>query len=197
MCEYLQSDHALIHWNFVFQFCYRFSFVDLPDQEIDDQYSDTITSILSHIYHLIASCTSRRRIPLNDKKVVACVNSIMFQNNLQKIYTRKELVMMNTTISYFCTSFYIPANHKLVFALPHVQILGTNHCGDSRQTTFKHRESFQDVLCCHDFSYRVVAIFAHQIHSEYYCRNISVYIGGILLEHFSTLPKALINASTK
>ena len=32
-----------------------------------------------------------------------------------KIYTRKELVMMETSISDFHTSFYIPAIHKLAF----------------------------------------------------------------------------------
>ena len=51
--------------------------------------------------------------------------------------------------------------------------------------------------CRRDYTDRVVAIFAHQIHSEYYCRNISVYIGGILLEHFSSLSQTGIKASTK
>ena len=40
----------------------------------------------------------------------------------------------------FHTSFYIPAIKKLAFQIPHVQIMGTNHCGDSRQTAFKRRE---------------------------------------------------------
>ena len=80
-----------------------------------------------------------------------------------KIYTRKELVMMETTISDFHTSFYIPAIQNLAFQLPHVRILGTNHCGAMRRTAFKRRELFQDVLCCHDYDERVVASFAHQI----------------------------------
>ena len=46
-----------------------------------------------------------------------------------KIYTRKELVIMETTIYDFHTSFYIPAIQKLDFHLPYVRILGTNHCG--------------------------------------------------------------------
>ena len=70
---------------------------------------------------------------------------------------------METTISTFHTSFYISEIHKLAFHIPYVQILGTNHCGDSRQTAFKHRESFQDVLCRRDYSEKVVASFAYQI----------------------------------
>ena len=54
--------------------------------------------------------------------------------------------MTETTIYNFHTSFYIPENQKLAFDIPHVQIMDTNHSVDSRQTAFKHRESFQDVL---------------------------------------------------
>ena len=93
-----------------------------------------------------------------------------------KIYTRKELVMMETTISDFHTSFYIPAIHKLAFHLPHVRILGTNHCGDLLRTAFKRRELFQDVLCRRDYADRVVESFANQIQSEYYGGNIFVSI---------------------
>ena len=74
--------------------------------------------------------------------------------------------MIETTISDFLTSFYIPAIQKLAFHLPHVRILGTNHCGEMQLTAFKRHELFQDVLCHHDYSERVVAIFANQIQSE-------------------------------
>ena len=73
--------------------------------------------------------------------------------------------MMETTISDFHTSFYIPAIQKLAFNLPDVRILGINHCGEMRRTAFKRRELFQDVLCCRDYSEREVASFAHQIQS--------------------------------
>ena len=113
-----------------------------------------------------------------------------------KIYTRKELVMMETTISDFNTSLYIPAIKKLDFHLPHVRILGTNHCGEMWHKAFKRRELFQDVQWCRDYAERVVAIFAHQIKSEYYGGNISVSIEGFSLEHFSTLPMSYINTTT-
>ena len=68
--------------------------------------------------------------------------------------------MMQTNITNFHTSFHIPAINKLAFHIPHVKILGTNHCGDSRQTSFKHCEYYQDMLCFHHCSERVVAIFS-------------------------------------
>ena len=60
--------------------------------------------------------------------------------------------MMETTISDFHTSFYIPAIHKLAFHLSYVRILGTNHCGELGRTAFKRRELFQDVLSRRDYS---------------------------------------------
>ena len=84
-----------------------------------------------------------------------------------KIYTRKELVMTETAIYDFHTSFYIPAIQKLASHLPHVRILGTNHCGEMRRTAFKRCESFQYVLCRRDYSERVISRFSSQIQSEY------------------------------
>ena len=71
--------------------------------------------------------------------------------------------MMETTISDFHTSFYIPDIQKLAFHLPHVRILGTNHCDELRRTAFKRREIFKDLLCRRDYAERVVAIFSNQI----------------------------------
>ena len=104
--------------------------------------------------------------------------------------------MTETTISDFHTSFYIPANQKLAFHLPHVRILGTNHCGEMQRTAFKRRELFQDVLCHSDYAERVVEKFANQTKSEYYGGNISVSIEGIALEHFSATPQADINSTS-
>ena len=84
--------------------------------------------------------------------------------------------MMKKNISNFHTSFYIPEIQKLAFHIPHVQILGTNNCGDSRPPLFKRRESFQDVLCCRDYAERVVASFYHQTQPEYYGGNRFVSI---------------------
>ena len=104
--------------------------------------------------------------------------------------------MIETKISDFHTSLYIPAIQKLTFHLPLVRILGTNHCDEMRLTDFKRRELFQDVLCRRDYDEMLVSNFDNQIQSEYYGRNIYVSIEGILLENFSTLPKTYINSTT-
>ena len=135
--------------------------ITITDQETDDQYTNTSTSIYFHIYHLIAHCTKHGRIPLTDKNIYCKCQQDTASGQPTKIYTRRELVMMEKTISNFHTSFYIPAIQKLAFKISHVKKLSTNRCGDSLRNSFKPRESFKDVLCCRDYDEKVVASFAH------------------------------------
>ena len=70
---------------------------------------------------------------------------------------------MEKTIYNFHTSFYIPSIQRLDFHLPHVRILGKNHCGELQHTAFKLSEIFKDVLFCHRYAERIVSSFAHKI----------------------------------
>ena len=85
----------------------------------------------------------------------------------------------------FHQDLYIPAFKKLVFHLPHVLILGTHSCGNTLQEESKHCSYLQDVLCRCDYSYILVARFAHQIKYEYYGGNTSVSIEVVALGYFS------------
>ena len=75
--------------------------INLPDQETDDQYPGTIPSISFHIYHLIARCKKHGRLPLTDKKICCMFKHDTASGKSTNIYTRKYLVMMETTISNF------------------------------------------------------------------------------------------------
>ena len=165
MCDNSQSDHALPHWKCVLQCCAQYPSINITDQESDDKHPNPSPSILFHIYHLIARCTKHVRLRLSDKKSCQECQQDTASLKSTKIYTRNELVIMKTTIYNFHTSFFIPEIQKLAFPITHVQILGRNHCGDSRQTAFKRHKSFQDVFCCNDYAERVVASFANQIKS--------------------------------
>ena len=103
---------------------------------------------------------------------------------------------METKLSGFHTSLYIPAIQKLAFHLQHVRIIGTNHCGAMRRIAFERRELSQNVLFHRDYAERLVARFAHQIKSEYYGGNRSVSMEGISMETFSSLPKVDVNSTT-
>ena len=58
----------------------------------------------------------------------------------EKPYTRKDLVMTETSIYDFHTSFYIPSIQDLEYHVSHVCIIGTHHCGNTHCEVFKLSE---------------------------------------------------------
>ena len=89
MCVYLQSYHALPHWKCVMRCCAKCSSINPPDQETDDQYSNTSPSIRFHIYRIIARCTTHDMITLNYKIICRKCKQDTASENSAKIYTRK------------------------------------------------------------------------------------------------------------
>ena len=140
MCAYPHSDHELPHWKCVMWCCDKCPSTNISDQETDDQYYNTSPSIRFHVYHLISRCTAHLRLPLNENKFCLQCRHDSASKKSTKIYTRKELVAMETTISNFHQSLYISAIQKLAFQITRVKILGTNHSGESHRTSFKRCE---------------------------------------------------------
>ena len=56
-----------------------------------------------------------------------------------KLYTQKELALLENLISEFHNKFYIPEIQKLTFNLPHISIIGTHHCSKEHREAFKLR----------------------------------------------------------
>ena len=127
MFTYSQSDHALPHCKCVLRCCDECTSINILDQETNKKHKETTPSIRFHIYHIIGICTAHGIIPLKDKKICYMSKQESSSYKSTNINIRKELLMMETNISGFHTSFYIPAIQKLDFHLPHVHILGTNH----------------------------------------------------------------------
>ena len=69
MCAYPQSDHAIPHWKCELRYCADYPCINIPDQETDNQYSETTPSIRFHIYHIIVCCTDHGIIPFKNKKI--------------------------------------------------------------------------------------------------------------------------------
>ena len=131
MCAYPPYQHVLPHWKYVLSCFSNFPHIDLPDQESDNHYSNASSSIIFHIYHLIARCTVHGRRPLDENKIPCLCFQYPATVTHVKLYTRREIVMMETSIDDFHTSLYITEIQNLAFHLPHVHILGTNHCGNT------------------------------------------------------------------
>ena len=104
MCTYTKSDHALTHWKNVFWCCANSPCINLPDKETNKKHEETTPSFRFHMYRTIGRCTAHGRIPLKYKKICYMCEQESLPDKSTKIYTRKELVMMETTISEFYTS---------------------------------------------------------------------------------------------
>ena len=148
---YPPSQYAFLHWKCVLRCCENCLCIDIPYQESDIHHSITYTSIRFHIYHLISIGIVHRRHSLDEKKMCRLCLQYPATMSPAKLYTRKELVMMETSIDGFYTSYYITAIKKLVFHFLHVRILGTNHCVKNHREAFKYHINNQDVLCHHDY----------------------------------------------
>ena len=112
---------------------------------------------------------------------VNCVRIPLIQNQLQNIYTIKDLVIMETSIVDSNKKFYILAMKKLALHFPRIHIVGTHHCGKTHQESFKYCAAYHNVLLHKYYSECVVASFAHQIQYEYCGDNIFMSIEGITL----------------
>ena len=123
MCTYPQSDCSLTHWKCLLRCCAECPCISTPDQETTKKHDKTTPSNRFHIYHIIGRCTTHGRISLKDKKICYMCKQEYLPDTSTKIYTRKELVMMETTISNVHTSLYIPDIQKLAFHLPNVRYL--------------------------------------------------------------------------
>ena len=105
ICATSQSDHALPQWNCVLRCCAQCPSINIPGQEIDDKHTNPSPSICVNIYHLIARCTKHGRLPLSEKKSFLECQHDTTSVKSTKIYTRRELVMMETTIPIFTRVF--------------------------------------------------------------------------------------------
>ena len=81
--------------------------IDLTDQELDKYYFNASPSIFFHTYHLIARCKVHGRHPL-DKNKMCC---LCFQDpatvTTAKLYSKKELVMMEIYLLLISTQVSI------------------------------------------------------------------------------------------
>ena len=136
MRAYSQYYHSLSHWKYVLRCCAQCPSINIPDQETDDKHPNPSPSIRFHIYNRIASCTKHGMLPLTNNNF-SRVSTGYYSSTINKNIHLKKYIDDGGKHFQFHTSFFISAIFKLAFYIPRVQILGTNHCGDSRRSAFK------------------------------------------------------------
>ena len=136
-CAYPHSDNALPHWKCVLRCCAncpKLIFLTKKKRKnMKKQHPQLgFTFITSLDVVLLMG-----EFHWKTRKYVTCVTKNLHQINLQKYTPEKNQVMMETIVSVLRTILYIRAIQQLAFYLPHVRILGTNHCGEMQRTALK------------------------------------------------------------
>ena len=90
-----------------------------------------------HVYHNFSRCIFHGRRPYHKRKTRSLRYTETSSTRTAKLYTRKVLVLLETSITQFNEKNYTPAIQKLAFHLPNVCILGTHHRGKEHHETFK------------------------------------------------------------
>ena len=134
------------HWKCVLCCRAQCPRIDPSSPESYQHNSNVIPTIHFNVYQHIVSCNVHVRHLFNEKKQWQFCEDYIYEIFTEKLYTRKELVMMESITVDFHRDFYMTEIPKIEFHLPNVRILGTHHYVNTRQETFKLCQSFQYVL---------------------------------------------------
>ena len=117
----------------------QFPRIDLPSPESDQHNSNVMQTTCFHVYQHISRCIVHGRRPFNEnKQCQQCVASIDSIINA-KLYTIKELVVMETSIQDSRQKFYMHVIQKLLLHLLYVHIIGACQCENTHRKVFTRR----------------------------------------------------------
>ena len=97
---------------------------------------------------------------------------------------------METDIATFHKEHYEPLIYRLGFHLPHVQMLGTNHCAKLSRKAFESRVSeFFDLFCGRDYADQFVLKADVEVQSQHFGGNTQLSMEGVSVEHKNNEPE--------
>ena len=121
--------HGLLQWKCVLPCCYKFPSIVLPSQEENKYTTNTCPTIRFHVNCIISRYIVHGLRTYHKHKLCSLCSTVPISYSTEKLYTQKELVLLETSVTEFHENLYISAIKKLVFNFPHVRILGTHRCG--------------------------------------------------------------------
>ena len=95
------KEQQLPHWKCVMRCCAKCPRIDLTSLESDDQNLNFSPTICFHVHHIIARWTVHDRHPFNENRQCWFCESYTDSIVTAKLYTGKELVMMETSVLVF------------------------------------------------------------------------------------------------
>ena len=140
MCDFLDKDIKFPRFSCLLNCCSECPGLFVPDAEINgDKYVDLQFIRFNH-YENISSCSLHKQLlPDHGKTCPFCTNTENVEK--EKVTTWKILVLSSCSILDFHSEYYIPEIKILAFHLPHVYILGVNHCAGKKHAIFASKRN--------------------------------------------------------
>ena len=129
MCDFPSYKNDLTHWKFVL-FCFsKYPSIVNPYQELHSNTKNACPSIRFHVYKAVFCSTVHGQYKFEEKGICVLFSTVLPENSNRNFDSRKELVLMETSIYDFHKKLYIPEIQKLSSHLPNTCIIGTQNFG--------------------------------------------------------------------
>jgi hypothetical protein len=137
LCGVHVAGLGLPYWRCVLRRCTECPTYQVPNEEKDK--SNTTSTINFHFLYVTTTSCTKHGVLASGSEIKECPHCQVLRDavgnveKLGKVSSRKLLSLMCRPIGTFVADYYLPALERYAYHLPHVQILGKQHCGKLRQ----------------------------------------------------------------
>ena len=101
MCPCTNEHHGPPHQKFLLRCCDNWPSIILPSQEVNKDTTNMCLTIWFYIYHNVLRCTVHGRHTYHKLTTFSLCSTAMSSDKTSKVYTRKELVLIERSITEF------------------------------------------------------------------------------------------------
>ena len=112
MCPNPSAHHVLPHRKYVLHCCNKLPSMVIPSQEENKDTKNRCPTICFHVYINISRCIMHDIYPYEERKTCSKCSTMHITDISTKLYTRKDIVLLETPITEFYESVYIPEIQK-------------------------------------------------------------------------------------
>ena len=107
MCTCTSKHHELLHWKCVLYCCDKWPSIVIPSHEANKDTTNTCLTIIFHVYHNVLHCNMHGLPTYYKQTTCSFYYKMTISYRTEKVYTKKELVLLETSIPEFQESFHI------------------------------------------------------------------------------------------
>ena len=172
---------SLPKWKCIMGRCDICPVPSLPQMELDENSPLRTICYCSYKYHV--KCKLHGVLMNGSVTCDKCDNEVKSKvlEKPEKIVRRKEITLLESSISSFHKDVYIPMLQKFKYHIAIVSILSKNHCKKLRCEAFKENPSW--MLSERDYAERLIKQLDGEIQSDHFGDNASLSIEGCTLQY--------------